>query len=51
MKLETEYHYSGSVFNLQCSQVIPTQIEIWHANSLGQYDNLGFNPEGKSINK
>ena len=41
---------SGRVFNLQCSQVIPnTEIDIWHANSLGQYDNLGFNLRGKVL--
>lgn len=41
---------SGRVFNLQCSQVIPnTEIDIWHANNLGQYDNIGFNLRGKVL--
>ena len=40
---------SGLVYNLQCSQVIPnTEIDIWHANDEGSYDNLGYNLRGKT---
>ena len=39
---------SGIVRNLDCAQVIPaTEIDIWHANDAGQYDNDGFNLRGK----
>lgn len=41
---------SGQVYNLECSQVIPdTEIDIWHANDEGEYDNLGYNLRGKTI--
>ena len=40
---------SGLVFNLACSEVIPnTEIDIWHANDAGEYDNIGFNLRGKT---
>ena len=40
---------SGQVFNLDCSQVIPnTEIDIWHADDSGAYDNTGFNLRGKT---
>ena len=40
---------SGQVYNIDCSQVIPnTEIDIWHANHLGEYDNLGYNLRGKT---
>jgi len=39
---------SGQVLNLACSQVIPnTEIDIWHANDAGTYDNSGYNLRGK----
>lgn len=38
---------SGRVFNLDCSQYIPnTIVDIWHANSAGQYDNVGYKLRG-----
>ena len=41
---------SGRVYNLECSEVIPnTEIDIWHANDAGEYDNVGFNLRGKAI--
>jgi protocatechuate 3,4-dioxygenase beta subunit len=41
---------SGQVLNLACSQVIPnTEIDIWHANDAGEYDNSGYNLRGKAI--
>ena len=40
---------SGQVFNLECSEVIPnTEIDIWHANDAGFYDNTGYNLRGKT---
>ena len=40
---------SGQVYNLECSEVIPnTEIDIWHANDAGGYDNLGYNLRGKT---
>ena len=41
---------SGLVYNLECSEVIPnTEIDIWHANHEGDYDNSGYNLRGKTI--
>ena len=41
---------NGRITNLDCSQALPnTEIEIWHANSNGEYDNTGFNLRGKAI--
>ena len=40
---------SGQVYNLECSEVIPnTEIDIWHANNAGEYDNIGNNLRGKT---
>ncbi len=39
---------SGQVYNLECSEVIPNvEIDIWHANDAGEYDNQGYNLRGK----
>ena len=39
---------SGQVYNIGCSEVIPnTEIDIWHANDSGGYDNTGYNLRGK----
>jgi protocatechuate 3,4-dioxygenase beta subunit len=41
---------SGQVYNLDCLEVIPnTEIDIWHANDSGGYDNIGYNLRGKTI--
>ena len=41
---------SGRVYNIECSEVIPnTEIDIWHANDAGEYDNLGYNLRGKTF--
>ena len=41
---------SGQVYNIECSEVIPnTEIDIWHANDSGEYDNIGYNLRGKTI--
>ena len=49
-EIGTRIIISGQVYNLQCSEVIPnTEIDIWHADDSGQYDNIGFNLRGKSI--
>ena len=41
---------TGRVFNLDCTEVIPnTEIDIWHANTEGSYDNDGFNLRGKTF--
>ena len=46
----TKIIISGQVYNLECSEFIPeTEIDIWHANDLGEYDNIGFNLRGKTI--
>ena len=40
---------SGQVYNLECSEVIPnTEIDIWHADDAGTYDNIGYNLRGKT---
>jgi len=40
---------SGQVYNLECSEVIPnTEIDIWHANDAGEYDNTGYNLRGRT---
>jgi protocatechuate 3,4-dioxygenase beta subunit len=40
---------SGLVYNLECSEIIPnTEIDIWHANDAGGYDNTGYNLRGKT---
>lgn len=40
---------SGQVTNLDCSLVIPNaEIDIWHANEAGAYDNNGFTLRGKT---
>ena len=40
---------SGQVYNLECSEVIPnTEIDIWHADDSGEYDNTGYNLRGKT---
>ena len=41
---------SGQVYNLECLEVIPnTEIDIWHANDAGDYDNIGYNLRGKTM--
>ena len=41
---------SGRVYNLDCSEAIPnTEIDVWHANNLGEYDNSGYNLRGKTM--
>ncbi|MCI5056735.1 MAG: T9SS type A sorting domain-containing protein [Flavobacteriales bacterium] len=43
----TKLIISGTVYNLDCSQVLPnTIIDIWHADDSGAYDNNGFNLRG-----
>lgn len=33
--------------NLDCSQILPsTEIDVWHANDAGDYDNVGYNLRG-----
>ena len=47
-ELGTRIIISGQVLNLECSEVIPnTEIDIWHANDAGFYDNTGYNLRGK----
>tara|TARA_B100001750_G_scaffold205025_1_gene181793 strand:+ start:587 stop:1546 length:960 start_codon:yes stop_codon:yes gene_type:complete len=47
-ELGTRIIISGQVYNLECSEVIPnTEIDIWHANDAGNYDNVGYNLRGK----
>lgn len=46
----TKVIISGQVYNLECSEVIPNvEIDIWHANHAGEYDNQGYNLRGKVI--
>jgi protocatechuate 3,4-dioxygenase beta subunit len=38
---------TGRVYNLDCTEFIPNaEIDIWHANDAGQYDNSGYNLRG-----
>ena len=38
---------SGRVHTLDCTQVIPDcEIDIWHADDAGAYDNIGYNLRG-----
>lgn len=40
---------SGRVMNLDCTEIIPnTEIDIWHADHSGAYDNEGYNLRGKT---
>ncbi len=48
-EIGTRIIISGQVYNLECSEVIPnTEIDIWHANNAGEYDNIGYNLRGKA---
>ncbi len=41
---------SGRVMNLDCTEAIANaEIDIWHANDAGQYDNSGYNLRGKVL--
>ena len=41
---------NGHITNLSCTQVLPNvEVEMWHTNDAGEYDNLGFNLRGKVI--
>ena len=49
-EIGTRIIISGQVYNLECSEVIPnTEIDIWHANDAGEYDNIGYNLRGKTV--
>ncbi len=44
----TRLTISGTVTNLDCSEIIPnTEIDLWHADDAGAYDNGGYNLRGK----
>lgn len=48
-EIGTRLIISGRVHNLDCTELIPnTELDIWHANDNGEYDNLGFNLRGKT---
>ena len=48
-EIGTRLILSGQVYNPECSEVIPnTEIDIWHANDDGDYDNSGYNLRGKT---
>ena len=48
-EIGTRIIISGQVYNLECSEIIPnTEIDIWHANDAGEYDNIGYNLRGKT---
>ena len=41
---------SGRIYNLDCTKVIPdVEIDVWHANHNGEYDNIGYNLRGKTF--
>ncbi len=41
---------SGRVLSMDCDEFISnTEIDIWHANDAGAYDNSGFNLRGKTL--
>ncbi|MDZ7847080.1 MAG: hypothetical protein U5L96_10060 [Owenweeksia sp.] len=38
---------TGRVHNLACTEFLPnTEVDIWHANDAGQYDNQAYNLRG-----
>ncbi len=40
---------SGRIYNLDCSQYIGNaEVDVWHADHDGAYDNVGFNFRGKT---
>lgn len=40
---------TGRVLNLNCEQYIPnTEVDVWHADNAGAYDNEGYNLRGKT---
>ena len=46
----TRIRISGRVMNLDCTEAIPNaEIDIWHANDAGAYDNEGFLLRGKVL--
>lgn len=46
----TKIIISGQVFNLECLEVIPnTEIDVWHADDSGAYDNNAYNLRGKTL--
>ena len=48
-EIGTRLILSGQVYNLECSEKIAnTEIDIWHANDDGDYDNSGYNLRGKT---
>lgn len=50
LEVGTKIIISGQVFNLECNEVIPnTEIDVWHANDAGAYDNSGYNLRGKTF--
>lgn len=41
---------SGQIHNLDCTEVIPnTEIDVWHADSNGSYDQTGYSLRGKTF--
>jgi len=45
----TKLILSGRVYNLDCSEfIVNTEIDIWHADDDGAYDNTGYNLRGKT---
>lgn len=45
----TKLTISGRVMNLDCTAYLAnTEIDVWHANDAGAYDNEGFNLRGKT---
>ncbi len=46
----TKLTISGRVFNLDCTEWVPNaEMEVWHANEVGLYDNEGYNLRGKLL--
>jgi len=46
----TKLTISGRVMNEDCTQYLAnTEIDIWHANNAGAYDNQGFTLRGKTF--
>lgn len=45
----TKLILSGRVYNIDCSEfIVNTDIDIWHADDAGAYDNTGYNLRGKT---
>ena len=46
----TRLRLSGMIKNLDCTEIIPeTELDLWHADDAGEYDNVGYSLRRKII--